>query len=170
MPVILQDERLSSTEAEARLARREKDWRKRKQQLDAAAAAIILQDYLDSRPADKTCHERGGLAMTESSESNDVRWIKRLFVLVLLIAIVAGAGAWWMYSQVIEPYRGYTEPEVFVDIPPGSSPAAIGNRLVERRRGAGWPDVSGRADDQRPRRGACAPVNTGSTRRSTRST
>ena len=50
VPVILQDERLSSTEAESRLARREKDWRKRKQQLDAAAAAVILQDYLDSRP------------------------------------------------------------------------------------------------------------------------
>ncbi len=50
VPVILQDERLTSTEAEARLARREKDWRKRKQQLDAAAAAIILQDYLDGRP------------------------------------------------------------------------------------------------------------------------
>jgi putative Holliday junction resolvase len=50
VPVILQDERLSSHEAEARLARREKDWRKRKQQLDAAAAAIILQDYLDTRP------------------------------------------------------------------------------------------------------------------------
>jgi putative Holliday junction resolvase len=49
VPVVLQDERLSSTEAESRLARREKDWRKRKQQLDAAAAAIILQDYLDSR-------------------------------------------------------------------------------------------------------------------------
>ena len=31
VPVILQDERLSSTEAESRLARRERDWRKRKQ-------------------------------------------------------------------------------------------------------------------------------------------
>lgn len=50
VPVVLQDERLSSTEAESRLARREKDWRKRKQQLDAAAAAVILQDYLDRRP------------------------------------------------------------------------------------------------------------------------
>ena len=50
VPVILQDERLSSTEAESRLARRERDWRKRKRQLDAAAAAVILQDYLDSRP------------------------------------------------------------------------------------------------------------------------
>jgi putative holliday junction resolvase len=50
VPVVLQDERLSSTEAESRLARREKDWRKRKQRLDAAAAAVILQDYLDTRP------------------------------------------------------------------------------------------------------------------------
>ena len=48
IPVVLQDERLSSREAEALLARREKDWRKRKTQLDAMAAAVILQDYLDS--------------------------------------------------------------------------------------------------------------------------
>ena len=50
LPVVLQDERLSSHEAESRLAAREKDWRARKQQLDAAAAAVILQDYLDTRP------------------------------------------------------------------------------------------------------------------------
>lgn len=49
LPVTLQDERLSSREAESRLALREKDWRVRKQHLDAAAAAVILQDYLDSR-------------------------------------------------------------------------------------------------------------------------
>ena len=49
LPVLLQDERLSSREAESRLAIREKDWRARKKKLDAAAAAIILQDYLDSR-------------------------------------------------------------------------------------------------------------------------
>ena len=47
LAVHLQDERLSSREAESRLALREKDWRKRKQKLDAAAAAVILQDYLD---------------------------------------------------------------------------------------------------------------------------
>jgi RNase H-fold protein (predicted Holliday junction resolvase) len=28
---------------------REKDWRRRKEKLDAAAAAVILQDYLDAR-------------------------------------------------------------------------------------------------------------------------
>ena len=49
LPVTLQDERLSSREAESRLALREKDWRVRKRRLDAAAAAVILQDYLDSR-------------------------------------------------------------------------------------------------------------------------
>ena len=47
LPVTLQDERLSSREAESRLAIREKSWRVRKQRLDAAAAAVILQDYLD---------------------------------------------------------------------------------------------------------------------------
>lgn len=47
IPVVLQDERLSSHEAEERLQLREKDWRKRKARLDAAAAAVILQDYLD---------------------------------------------------------------------------------------------------------------------------
>jgi putative Holliday junction resolvase len=50
VPVVLQDERLTSREAESRLALREKDWRARKQKIDAAAAAVILQDYLDTRP------------------------------------------------------------------------------------------------------------------------
>src|SRR3954463_1143948 len=49
LPVDVEDERLTSREAESRLALRERDWRKRKAQLDAAAAAIILQDYLDRR-------------------------------------------------------------------------------------------------------------------------
>jgi putative Holliday junction resolvase len=48
-PVALQDERLTSVEAESRLAVREKNWKARKAKLDAAAAAIILQDYLDNR-------------------------------------------------------------------------------------------------------------------------
>ena len=43
------DERLTSVEAESRLAVRERDWKKRKANIDAAAAAILLQDYLDHR-------------------------------------------------------------------------------------------------------------------------
>jgi len=49
VPVVTEGERLTSREAEGRLAIGERDWRKRKKKLDAAAAAIILQDYLDRR-------------------------------------------------------------------------------------------------------------------------
>lgn len=49
VPVVGGDERLTSREAENRLAAWEPDWRRRKKKLDAAAAAIILQDYLDQR-------------------------------------------------------------------------------------------------------------------------
>ena len=49
-PITLQDERLTSHEADQLLAQREHDWRKRKQQVDAMAAALILQDFLDHWP------------------------------------------------------------------------------------------------------------------------
>lgn len=49
LAVVLQDERLTSREAESRLALRERDWRARKKRLDAAAAAVMLQEYLDGK-------------------------------------------------------------------------------------------------------------------------
>jgi putative Holliday junction resolvase len=49
IPIVVEDERLSSREAESRLALREGSWRRRKSRLDAAAAAVILQDFLDRR-------------------------------------------------------------------------------------------------------------------------
>lgn len=49
VPIVSEDERLTSREAESRLALRERDWRRRKDTLDAAAAALILQDHLDRR-------------------------------------------------------------------------------------------------------------------------
>jgi|SRR5438093_9215637 len=56
VPIVTEDERLTSREAESRLAVNERDWRKRKEKLDAAAAAVILQDYLDRRKTDTTDH------------------------------------------------------------------------------------------------------------------
>ena len=50
-PIVTEDERLTSREAESRLAVNEKDWRKRKEQLDAVAASVFLQDYLDRTSA-----------------------------------------------------------------------------------------------------------------------
>jgi putative Holliday junction resolvase len=61
--VHLQDERLTSVEAESRVAGRERDWRKRKALIDAEAAAIILQDFLDGRA------RAGAAAAGEESDS-----------------------------------------------------------------------------------------------------
>ena len=54
LPIAQMDERLTSREAESRLAQRDRNWRRRKAKLDAAAAAIILQDYLDDRDERRT--------------------------------------------------------------------------------------------------------------------
>jgi putative Holliday junction resolvase len=59
VPIFTQDERLSSREAEERLSLHEKDWRKRKAKLDAASAAVILQDYLDARHSGEREEGRG---------------------------------------------------------------------------------------------------------------
>jgi putative Holliday junction resolvase len=48
LPIVTADERLTSREAESLLAHRTRDWRQRKTRLDAAAAAVILQDYLEA--------------------------------------------------------------------------------------------------------------------------
>lgn len=51
--VVEQDERLTSVEAESRLASHERNWRRRKARLDAAAAAVILQEFLDRRAGER---------------------------------------------------------------------------------------------------------------------
>ncbi len=48
VPILTADERLTSREAESLLAERTRDWRQRKARLDAVAAAVILQDYLEA--------------------------------------------------------------------------------------------------------------------------
>jgi putative holliday junction resolvase len=71
IPVVTQDERLSSREAEERLSVREKDWRKRKAKLDAAAAAVILQDYLDGRARSLSETEPEAAALGQDNEEDD---------------------------------------------------------------------------------------------------
>jgi len=43
------DERLTSRDAQSKLALSEKNWRKRKKKIDSAAACLILQNYLDRK-------------------------------------------------------------------------------------------------------------------------
>jgi len=57
--------------------------------------------------------------------------VKRLLLFVILLLVVCAAGATWFYLGVNRPYKGYAEPEQFVEIPPGSGTAAIARRLTD---------------------------------------
>src|SRR5436190_4761143 len=56
--------------------------------------------------------------------------MKALLALLLVVALVAGAAASWIYFGVRQPFRGYPTPEQFVEIPQGLGPRAIGERLA----------------------------------------
>lgn len=61
--------------------------------------------------------------------------MKKLFLMlagvVLLVGAVGGYGALRVYERTAEPYRGYRDQEVFVDIASGTSTASIGRQLVD---------------------------------------
>lgn len=48
VPVILWDERLSTVTADRLMIEAGRKWRERRERVDAVAAAVILQDYLDA--------------------------------------------------------------------------------------------------------------------------
>jgi len=54
VPIIFWDERLSSYIADQALSARVKSPRERRKQLDAIAAAVTLQSYLDANPLDRS--------------------------------------------------------------------------------------------------------------------
>ena len=56
-----------------------------------------------------------------------MRALLRLLVLALIVGAVAAVGL----RTLNQPYRGYQQPEIYVDIPQGLGVAAIGHRLVE---------------------------------------
>ena len=56
--------------------------------------------------------------------------MKKLGVFVVILLLVAGAAAAWIYRGVHDPFRGYSGGEQFVDVPAGLGTRAIGERLV----------------------------------------
>ena len=56
---------------------------------------------------------------------------RALLLLAAAILLVAGAAVAWIIAGVERPYKGYEAAEQFVEIPPGSSQAAMGRRLAE---------------------------------------
>ncbi len=51
-----------------------------------------------------------------------MRALIRLLVVAVVVAAVAAVGV----RSLNQPYQGYTEPEIFVDIPHGRGVSAIG--------------------------------------------
>jgi UPF0755 protein len=56
--------------------------------------------------------------------------LRRLAILVVVLGLLGAVSAWWVWRQLDAPYRGYTDTEVFVEIPQGSSTADIAGRLA----------------------------------------
>jgi UPF0755 protein len=57
--------------------------------------------------------------------------MKRVAVVLLLLALLAAGGAWWVRTRLTTPHRGFTEAEVFVDLPPGTGVSTMAARLTE---------------------------------------
>jgi UPF0755 protein len=56
--------------------------------------------------------------------------MKQLLLGLVLIVMGVGVAGGWFYLRAQAPYRGYQGAEQFVEIPPGASSFAIGERLV----------------------------------------
>lgn len=57
--------------------------------------------------------------------------IRRLVLLLFVLLVAAGAGAWWMYHRLVTPFQGYAGDEVFVEFPAGTSVSAMAEALAE---------------------------------------
>ena len=56
--------------------------------------------------------------------------MKKFLLLVLVLAVIGAGIAWWGYGVLNAPYRGFTEEEVFVEIPQGAGVSGIASRLA----------------------------------------
>ena len=55
---------------------------------------------------------------------------KVLVALVILVLLGSAAAAYVVFGRLNQPFRGFSDPEIFVDIPSGAGSSAIGERLI----------------------------------------
>ena len=56
--------------------------------------------------------------------------MKRFLLAAAVLTVTAVGALWWVHMRLTTPYRGFTEPEVFVDLPQGAGVSRIGDELV----------------------------------------
>jgi UPF0755 protein len=57
--------------------------------------------------------------------------VKRFLLRLLIVVAVVGSAGWWEWRRVSQPYRSFTENEIFVELPPGAGVGAIAARLAQ---------------------------------------
>ena len=66
-----------------------------------------------------------------TTDADTMRFLKYLLLLILVVAALAGAAAYFGMTRINEAYKGYTAEEQFVEVPVGAGPTTIGQRLVQ---------------------------------------
>jgi UPF0755 protein len=56
--------------------------------------------------------------------------MRRLAWLLVLLLVASATAGWWGWQRLNTPHRGFSESEVFVDLPAGSSVSSIATRLA----------------------------------------
>src|SRR5258705_6252337 len=56
--------------------------------------------------------------------------MKKILGLLVVLLVLAGGAAAYVYVRINEAYRGYQGAEEFVEIPQGAGSVSIGDRLV----------------------------------------
>ena len=59
-----------------------------------------------------------------------MRFLFRLVLFLIVVGVLAGAAIYFGFGRIREPFKGYATAEQYVELPSGSSPPAIGERLV----------------------------------------
>jgi UPF0755 protein len=60
-----------------------------------------------------------------------MRLLRNILILLVLLAIVAGGAVFFGLARVNEPFKAYAESEIFVEVPSGTGPTGIGQRLID---------------------------------------
>ncbi|MBQ2695307.1 endolytic transglycosylase MltG [Candidatus Saccharibacteria bacterium] len=99
-----QDESLTSVEAEERLKRRKKNYEKG--EIDAEAATIILQDFLEAfkepeaKPLESTNIVKKETHKVKRKMKTATKWISGLTVALLILVLVSVSGIVWAKGQL----------------------------------------------------------------------
>ena len=137
-----QDESLTSVEAESRLKQRQK--RYEKGDIDAEAAAIILQDFLESfkepaarQPETTNITEEKGEKVPKKTKSV-TKWITGVAIVLILGLLATGVALWIRdqrykeYAEMFAQQEAEMEAEVFnFTIRPGETIYEVRDNLIE---------------------------------------